>query len=98
MKYLNIDSWSRKQHFEYLIPADHYVYCSALPWLHFSGHKEPASGIRNESVPKRAFEKFLKKEGRSIMPVSVAIHHALVDGYHAGRFFERFQKELDKIN
>jgi chloramphenicol O-acetyltransferase len=26
------------------------------------------------------------------MPVSVEAHHALMDGLHAGRFFERLQR------
>jgi chloramphenicol O-acetyltransferase type A len=28
------------------------------------------------------------------MPVSVEVHHALVDGIHVGRFLERFQTLL----
>lgn len=72
------------------------IYCSALPWTHFSGHKEPISG-REESIPKLAFGKFKKKEGKLMMPVSISVNHALVDGYHVGVFFENFQKELNKI-
>lgn len=72
------------------------IYCSALPWFHFSGHKEPVSG-RKESVPKLAFGKFLEKEGKLMMPVSITVHHALVDGYHVGEFFKYYQEELDKI-
>lgn len=72
------------------------IYCSALPWYNFTSHKEPISGFK-ESVPKLAFGKFVKKEGRLMMPVSIAVNHALVDGYHVGQFFESYQKELDKI-
>jgi chloramphenicol O-acetyltransferase len=31
------------------------------------------------------------------MPVSIEVHHALVDGVHVGRFFERFQHHLDDV-
>ena len=72
------------------------IYCSALPWYNFMSHKEPISGFK-ESVSKLAFGKFVKKEGRLMMPVSIAVNHALVDGYHVGQFFESYQKELDKI-
>lgn len=72
------------------------IYGSALPWYTFTGHKEPVSG-RKESVPKLAFGKFTKKEGRYMMPVSIAVNHALADGYHVGQFFEQYQKELNKI-
>lgn len=72
------------------------IYCSALPWFNFTSHKEPISGFK-ESVPKLAFGKFVKKEERLMMPVSIAVNHALADGYHVGQFFESYQKELNKI-
>ncbi len=72
------------------------IYCSALPWFTFSSHKEPVSGGK-ESVPKLAFGKYQEKEGRLLMPVSIIVNHALVDGYHVGEFFKNYQIELDKI-
>ena len=73
------------------------IYCSALPWFHFSGHKEPHFGVKKESVPKLAFGKYSNHNGRLMMPVAVAVNHALVDGYHVGLFAEAFQKELDNF-
>ena len=32
--------------------------------------------------------------GRRLMPVSVEVHHALVDGLHVGRFYEAFQRRI----
>tara|TARA_R110002073_G_scaffold8207_3_gene45758 strand:- start:43237 stop:43860 length:624 start_codon:yes stop_codon:yes gene_type:complete len=78
------------------INSEDCIYCSALPWFTFSGHKEPVSG-RMESVPKLAFGKFSEKEGRLLMPVSLNVNHALVDGYHVGEFFTNYQIELNKI-
>lgn len=78
------------------INSEDCIYCSALPWVHFSSHKEPVSG-RKESVPKLAFGKFLEKDGKLMMPVSIAVNHALADGYHVGEFFKHYLAELDKI-
>ena len=71
------------------------IYCSALPWINFTGHKEPLFGVKKESVPKLAFGKYVKKEEKLIMPVSIAVNHALVDGYHVGLFAKKFQELLD---
>ncbi len=73
------------------------IYCSAMPWFNFSGHKEPVLGIHKESVPKLAFGKFVEKEDKLMMPVAIAVNHALVDGYHVGLFVEEFQKNLNQI-
>ncbi|WP_299108593.1 chloramphenicol acetyltransferase [uncultured Tenacibaculum sp.] len=74
------------------------IHCSAIPWVHFSGHKEPFSGNKDDSVPQLAFGKIEEKKGRLMMPVAINVNHALVDGYHVGLFFEEFQNQLDKIN
>ena len=76
--------------------SDDCIHCSSIPWVNFSGHKEPVSGVK-DSVPKLAFGKFENKEGKLMMPVAIAVNHALVDGYHVGQFFKHYQRELDKI-
>lgn len=78
------------------INSDNCVYCSALPWVNFTGHKEPKNSV-NDSVTKFAFGKFKKEENKLQMPVSITVNHALIDGFHVGQFFEVFQKSLDSI-
>ena len=77
--------------------TDDCIYCSALPWINFTGHKEPLFGVVKESVPKLAFGKFEIKDNKKLMPVSIAVNHALVDGYHVGEFVERFQRYLNEF-
>ncbi|MDD7885686.1 CatA-like O-acetyltransferase [Flavivirga sp. 57AJ16] len=71
------------------------IHCSAMPWLHFSGHKEPVSGAL-DSVPKIAFSKVSKVNNELMMYVSVHVNHALVDGYHVSLFSEKFQEYLSQ--
>lgn len=71
------------------------IHCSALPWLSFSGHKEPVSG-EIDSVPKLAFSKIVFNNDKIEMNVAININHALVDGYHVSLFAEKFQYYLNK--
>jgi chloramphenicol O-acetyltransferase type A len=80
------------------IDSEDCVYCSALPWVNFSGHKEPLSGFRTESVPKLAFGKYKEKESKLLMPVAISANHALMDGYHVGLFFDKYQKALNNVD
>ncbi len=77
--------------------TDDCIYCSALTWFNFSGHKEPLFGVKKESVPKLAFGKYVEKDTKLMMPVAIAVNHALVDGYHVGLFVEAYQKALDNF-
>jgi len=78
------------------INSDNCVYCSALPWLNFTGHKEPRSS-ESDSITRLAFGKLIEEENTLKMPVSILENHALIDGYHVGLFFENYQKALDTI-
>jgi len=81
-----------------LYPAEEYrvdcIHCSAMPWLNFSGHKEPVSG-QKDSIPKLAFGKAEQNEDKMIMKVAINANHALVDGYHVSLFAEEFQNNLN---
>lgn len=70
------------------------IYCSAMPWLNFTGHKEPFSGTV-DSVPKLAFGKASRVNNILMMNVSLNVNHALVDGYHVSLFAKKFQDYLN---
>ena len=77
--------------------TDDCIYCSAMRWFNFSGHKEPVFGVKKESVPKLGFGKYIEREEKLMMPVAIAVNHALVDGYHVGLFTEKFQNNLNNF-
>ncbi len=71
------------------------IHFSVLPWLAFTGFKHARRFKREDSVPKIVFGKYEKRGEALWMPVSVEVHHALMDGYHVGLFFDLFQKSLN---
>lgn len=70
------------------------VHCSSLPWVNFTGHKEPFKGDK-DSVPKIAFSKMENLGSKKEMQVAISVNHALVDGYHIGLFKEKLQFHLN---
>ena len=70
---------------------DDLIYHSVIPWATFTSITHARKGGRQESVPKIAFGKYREDGGRMMMPVSVEVHHALMDGLHVGRYFEQLE-------
>lgn len=70
------------------------IHCSPLPWLPFTGLTHARPFHRPDSVPKISFGKLQKRQGHVWLPVAVNVHHALVDGYHVGLFYEALQREM----
>jgi chloramphenicol O-acetyltransferase type A len=73
------------------VEQDDLIYHSVIPWATFTSIAHARKGGREESVPKIAFGKYREDGGRWMMPVSVEVHHALMDGLHVGRYFERLE-------
>lgn len=73
---------------------DDLIHYSVLPWIAFTSISHARRFGTEDSVPKIVFGKYEESGGRIKMPVSVEAHHALMDGLHAGRFFETLQGYL----
>jgi len=76
--------------------AENVLHISALPWLDFSSISHARSYTFPDSCPKISFGKMTEKAGKKCMPVSIHVHHGLMDGYHVGLFVEKFQKMLNQ--
>ena len=50
---------------------------------------------RSNSIPRLSWGKFSEAGGRLSLPLSVQVHHSLMDGVHVGRFYELVQAGLD---
>ncbi|WP_316822440.1 chloramphenicol acetyltransferase [Pedobacter gandavensis] len=72
------------------------VHYSALPWIDFSSLSHARTFNIADSSPKITFGKMTESEGKRTMPVSIHVHHALMDGYHLGQYIECFQKLLNE--
>ncbi len=74
---------------------DDLIYHSVIPWVSFKSISHAHDSRRRTGIPKVTFGKYREEGGRLLMPVSVEVHHALMDGLHVGRFFERLQSHFD---
>lgn len=70
------------------------VHMTTLPWMHFSSYSNARQWGPNDSIPKIAFGRIDADGDRLWMPLSVEVHHALMDGLHVGRFIEGFEAAL----
>ena len=69
-------------------------FISSLPWLHYTSLIQPVAG-GEESNPRITWGKYERNvEGKYMMPVSILVHHALVDGVHIAAFYDSLNKLL----
>jgi chloramphenicol O-acetyltransferase type A len=70
------------------------VYFTSLPWLHFTSFSHARNWKREDSIPRFAFGRAQAEGGQLWLPMSVEVHHALMDGVHVGRYVQAFEAAL----
>ncbi len=75
---------------------DNLLFMTGIPWVSFTSMTHPIHMHPVDSVPRIAWAKFFA-EGNSLkLPLSVQVHHALMDGIHVGQYFMQVQERLDQ--
>jgi len=82
-----------------LVPAvsgENVIHFSSTPWIAFTSLSHARSFSFKDSSPKISFGKMTETEGKRLMPVSIHVHHALMDGFHVGQFIDEFQRLMNE--
>ncbi len=85
----------RVQHSTGLVPSvagQNVLHCSAMPWLSFTSVSHARSFTFEDSCPKVSFGKMREHGGRKLMPVSIHVHHALMDGHDVAKFVDLLEE------
>jgi len=75
---------------------DDLAYLSCMPWLDYSSINNALPGP-DDCIPRITWGKFVERDGRWDMAMTLEVHHALVDGAQVGAFFEAVQDALRTI-
>ncbi len=75
---------------------DDLIYHSTIPWIRFTAFSNPVG--QGDCIPRIVFGRASTEGSRVRLPVSIEVHHALVDGLDVARFLERFERGLTSID
>ncbi|MEZ7506818.1 CatA-like O-acetyltransferase [Flavobacterium sp. Arc2] len=76
---------------------DNVIHFSAIPWLNFTSLSHARSYTFPDSCPKISFGKMTVLEtGKRSMPMSIHVHHGLMDGLHLSQFVAFFQEIMNQ--
>ncbi len=73
---------------------DDMIHFTTLPWVSFTSFSHARNWGQEDSVPKIAFGKFSIESEHTYLPISVEVHHALMDGLHVGRYITKLEEMM----
>lgn len=72
------------------------LFVSTLPWVGYTALRQPVP-VPADSNPRLTWGKYGQEGGRTVLPVTLLVNHALVDGVHMGQFYAALDQELDRF-
>jgi chloramphenicol O-acetyltransferase type A len=73
------------------------IHYSILPWLQFTTFKHARRFNSGDSIPKITIGKRFQENDKWKIPISVEVHHALMDGFHLGQYFQKWELEMNSL-
>lgn len=67
------------------------LYFSSVPWFAFSEMKHATSFKQCYGIPRISTGKLILENGRYLLPVSICVHHGLMDGRHVAELIEKLE-------
>lgn len=77
--------------------AESLFFVSCVPWASYTAMVQPVPAPA-DSNPRITWGKYFRQGERTLMPVTLLAHHALVDGLHIAWFYEALSLELAAIS
>jgi chloramphenicol O-acetyltransferase type A len=99
VKYAEAESRSQQNYFnlEKLAGRDDLIYITCIPWISFTHLSHTISLNKNDSAPKISWGKYFSENNKILLPFSVQVNHALMDGVHIGRYFSYLQDYINSL-
>ena len=98
-KYAYEKSKKQESYFDFneLVGRDDLIYITCIPWISFTHISHTISLNKNDSVPRISWGKYFSEGNKILLPFSVQVNHALVDGVHIGKYLSKLQEYIDSL-
>ncbi len=78
-----------------ILPPENSYIVSCVPWISFTSFSLHSYTASEYFFPSVEAGKFIERDGKTLMPLSVTAHHAATDGYHMSLFFNELQRLMN---
>lgn len=71
---------------------------SSIPWTSFTGFNLNLAKGFDYLLPIFTMGKYYEESGKTLLPISVQVHHGVCDGFHVSRFLTELQSLIDHFS
>lgn len=79
------------------VPPENAYTVSEIPWFGFTSFSVHSYENKEYYFPSVEAGRFIEREGRTYLPLSLTLHHAATDGWHVKCFLEELEKDIKRF-
>jgi chloramphenicol O-acetyltransferase type A len=76
------------------VSGENVIHYSVIPWVAWTAVGHARNTAFKDSIPKITFGKITERNGEVQLPVSVSVHHGLMDAFHVSQYADRCRQLL----
>ncbi len=77
---------------------DDVLYITCLPWISFTALTHTMTLDKKDSVPRISWGRYFSEGEKVLLPFSVQVNHALLDGLEIGKYVSLLQDSMDRLS
>ena len=70
------------------------IYFSCVPWVELTSLTNEGDLAPDDTVPRIAWGKYVPRDGKMMLGMSVEVNHRFIDGLHVGRFAQALERMM----
>jgi chloramphenicol O-acetyltransferase type A len=93
---IEVERVKKERGLKFPTSEENIIHYSTIPWADFTSINHARRLDIGRSIPKITFGKITRDRDQMFLPVDVHANHAVMDGFHVGKFINRFQELLNQ--
>lgn len=73
------------------------IYFSCLPWVELTSLTNERDFDPDDAVPRIAWGRYVSRDGRLMLGMSIEVNHRFIDGLHIGRFAQALESAIANL-
>ena len=73
------------------------IYFSCLPWVELTALTNEGDLSPDDTVPRIAWGKYVPRDGKLMLGVSLEVNHRFIDGLHIGSFAKALERMMGEL-
>ena len=87
----------QEEFIDFATDGDDMVYFTCAPWFEMTSMTNERDFRKYDAIPRVAWGKYVERDGRLQLNISIEVNHMFIDGLHIGLFHQKLAELIEEL-